>query len=175
MIAQLVAGRKVQGFNEGSTGVDVATKTNITHVGGKSEQKLISDIIRDNAFLSDDQKGKLRALEAILKSQGLPATTATLHKLAFTFPEHLNKSMTSSAGVDPKIFIAEWEKLGPGKWSPSRLPAASVEAMDRAIIEIIKQDFADGKIKGVNDNLVRDYLYKENSSRTSRDCFKHCI
>jgi TP901 family phage tail tape measure protein len=160
MIAQLVAGKNVQGFNEGTTGVDTAVKTNITHVGGKSDQKLISDIIRDNPFMSADQKGKLRAIEAILKSQGLPATTATLHKLAFTFPEHLNKSMTSVAGVDPKTFIAEWERLGPGKWSPSRIPAAQAEAMDRAMIEMIKKDFADGKIKGVNDNLVRDIFTK---------------
>jgi TP901 family phage tail tape measure protein len=160
MIAQLVAGRKVQGFNTGTTGVDTAVKTNITHVGGKSEQKLISDIIRDNPYMSEDQKGKLRAIEAVLKSQGLPATTATLHKLAFTFPEHLNKSMTSGVGVDPKTFISEWEKLGPGKWSPSRLPAAQAEAMDRAMIEMIKKDFADGKIKGVNDNLVRDIFTK---------------
>ena len=160
MIAQLVAGKRVQGFNEGTTGVDTAVKTNITHVGGKSEQKLISDIIRDNPYMSEDQKGKLRAIEAVLKSQGLPATTATLHKLAFTFPEHLNKSMTSLAGVDPKTFIAEWERLGPGKWSPSRIPAAQAEAMDRAMIEMIKKDFADGKIKGVNDNLVRDIFTK---------------
>jgi TP901 family phage tail tape measure protein len=160
MIAQLVAGKRVQGFNSGTTGVDTAVKTNITHVGGKSDQKLISDIIRDNPFMSEDQKGKLRAIEAVLKSQGLPATTATLHKLAFTFPEHLNKSMTSVGGVDPKTFIAEWERLGPGKWSPSRIPAAQAEAMDRAMIEMIKKDFADGKIKGVNDNLVRDIFTK---------------
>jgi TP901 family phage tail tape measure protein len=154
MIAQLVAGRRVQGFNEGTTGVTQSGMSQKTHVGGKSEQKLISDIIKNNPFMSDDQKSKLRALEAILVSQGLKATTSTLHKLMFTFPAEMNMAMKAAGGVDPQKFIDAWEKQGPDKWGASKINAAVAEPFDKAMIDIIKKDFADGKIKGVNDDYI---------------------
>ena len=157
VIARMIAGQTVQGFNGGTTDV----KYQKTHVGGKSDQKNISDIIKNSPFMSDDQKSKLRALEAILISQGLPPTTATLHKLMFNFPEHLNMSMKAGAGVSPQSFIDAWEKMGPGKWAASNLSATMADPLDRAILEIIKQDLKDGKIKGIND----DYISKVFSER----------
>jgi len=160
MIAQLVAGKKVQGFNTGTTGVTQSGETQKTHVGGKSEQKLISDILKNNPFMGDDQKAKLRALEAILKSQGLPPTTATLHKLMFTFPASMNMSMSAGVGIPAQNFIDAWDKLGPNKWEASKIAGPVADPFDRAMIDMIKKDLADKKITHVNDDYVKDIFTK---------------
>jgi TP901 family phage tail tape measure protein len=155
MIAQLIAGKRVQGFNGGTPEVTADGQTQKTHVGGKSEQKLISDIIKNNPFMGDDQKAKLRALEAILVSQGLKPTTATLHKLMFTFPASMNMSMSSGVGIPAQNFIDAWDKLGPNKWEASKISGAVADPFDKAMIEMIKQDLADKKITHVNDDYVK--------------------
>ena len=160
-IAHMVAGGTVQGL---AFAPEVAAKTdakslatNETHVGGRSEPRLISDIIKGNPNMSPDQKLKLITMEQVLISQGLPPVTTTKHSLMFNFPEWMNKAMPSLTGGVPKQqFIDEWVKSGAGKWSPSGMSAVQAQALDNAFLKSIQES----KSPFINDSIV-DNLYKK--------------
>ena len=160
-IAHMVAGGRVQGL---AFAPEVAATTdaksvaiNETHVGGRSEPRLISDIIKSNPNMSPDQKLKLITMEQVLISQGLPPVTTTKHSLMFNFPEWMNKAMPSLTGGVPKQqFIDEWIKGGAGKWSPSGMSAVQAQALDNAFLKSIQES----KSPFINDSIV-DNLYKK--------------
>ena len=156
-IAHMVAGGTIQGFNGGTTNAqnDII---NETHVGGKSEPRLIADIIKANPNMSPDQKLKLITMEQILVSQGLPPVTTTKHSLMFNFPEWMNKAMPSTVGGVPKQqFIDEWLRLGPTKWAPSGMTPVQAQALDDAFLNVIR----DAKSPFINDGIMDDLYKKE--------------
>jgi len=154
-IAHMVAGGTVQGFNTGTTDAQ-PVPINETHVGGRSEPRLISDIIKGNPGMSPDQKLKLITMEQILISQGLPPVTTTKHSLMFNFPEWMNKGMPSLTGGIPKQqFIDEWIKGGAGKWAPSGMSPVQAQALDDAFLKVIQE----AKSPFINDAIMDD-LYK---------------
>jgi TP901 family phage tail tape measure protein len=154
-IAHMVAGGTIQGFNGGTTD---AQPINETHVGGKSEPRLISDIIKSNPNMSADQKLKLITMEQVLVSQGLPPVTTTKHSLMFNFPEWMNKAMPSfTSGVPKQVFIDEWVKLGAAKWAPSGMSPVQAQALDDAFLKVIQ----DVKSPHINDGIMDDLYKKE--------------
>jgi hypothetical protein len=146
------------------------TAKNITHVGKSDITRPIIDVIRDNPNMTPDQINKLKAYAAILKSQGLDESVGLKHSLAFDFSEEMNKAMPAgdgpgTAGVEPSAFLDEWKSRGPGKWSPSQISASNAKIMDDAFYNIIKKDFEDGKIVGVNDDYIKEIF----TDRLSKD------
>jgi len=156
-IAHMVAGGTIQGFNGGTTNAQ-PVPINETHVGGRSEARLISDIIKANPNMSPDQKLKLITMEQILVSQGLPPVTTTKHSLMFNFPEWMNKAMPSLTGGIPKqTFIDEWIKLGAEKWAPSGMSPVQAQALDDGFLKVIQ----DSKTPHINDAIMDDLYKKE--------------
>jgi TP901 family phage tail tape measure protein len=153
-IAHMVAGKSLPGFNGGTTEIKKDNNViNKTHVGGKSTPKDIQEIIKNNPYMSDDQRNKLLAMEQIFKSQGLPTTTTTKHGLIFDFPEWMNKAMPSlTTGVSKQEFMDEWERRGPDKWKPSGFTISQAAALDRAF----SQAFQLSTKPYINDAIVDD-------------------
>ena len=158
-IAHMVAGGRIPGFKKGTDEIKKDNNvTNKTHVGGKSTPKEIQDIIKNNPYMTQDQRNKLLAMEQIFKSQGLPTTTTTKHGLMFDFPEWMNKAMPSlTTGVPVQEFIDEWERRGPEKWKPSGMNAAQAAALDRAFLDSFKLSTS----TYINDRIVDDIFKNE--------------
>jgi len=153
-IRHMVAGGTIPGFNNGTPEIKKDNNvTNKTHVGGKSTPKAIQDIIKNNPYMTQDQKNKLLAMEQIFKSQGIPTTTTTKHGLVFDFPEWMNKAMPSlTTGVPVQEFIDEWERRGPEKWKPSGMNATQAAALDKAFLDSFKLSTS----PYINDRIVDD-------------------
>jgi TP901 family phage tail tape measure protein len=166
VIARMIAGQTVQGFNSGEGDVQEAGKntkevvkdnnvTNKTHVGGKSTPKNIQDVIDSNPHMTADQRNKLITMSQIFKSQGMDPMTTTKHGLIFDFPEWMNKVMPT-VGVSKQEFIDEWQRRGAGKWSPSGMTAIQAQALDDAFLKSLLE------VKGPNitDEIV-DKIFKD--------------
>jgi len=158
-IRHMVAGGTIPGFNNGTPKIKKDNNvTNKTHVGGKSTPKEIQDIIKNNPYMTQDQKNKLLAMEQIFKSQGIPTTTTTKHGLVFDFPEWMNKAMPSlTTGVPVQEFIDEWERRGPEKWKPSGMNATQAAALDKAFLDSFKLSTS----PYINDRIVDDIFKTE--------------
>lgn len=130
-------------------------KENQSHVGGKSAPKNIEDIIKQNPYMTNDQRHKLIAMGQLFKSQGISETTNTKHGLMFDFPEGMNKVMPYG-GVPTQDFVEEWEKRGAEKWKASKLTATQAKAMDDGFLKLIK----DSGRPYITDNFF-DELYRE--------------
>jgi TP901 family phage tail tape measure protein len=158
-IAHMVAGGRIQGLAFAPEAVKTkdnnATKMSETHVGGKSEPRLISDIIKAHPEMTDNQRLKLITMEQVLLSQGLPAVTTTKHGLMFDFPLEINKKMYGE-GIPKQDFINEWIKDGAAKWHPSGMTPVQAQALDDAFLTAVK----DSKATMINDDLLKN-LYEE--------------
>ena len=160
-IAHMVAGGTVQGFNGGTTNAQPVAMSE-THVGGKSEPKLISDILKAHPEMSENQRLKLITMQQVLLSQGLPAVTTVKHGLMFDFPLEINKKMYGQ-GIPKQAFIDEWLKNGPSKWHPSGMSPVQAEALDRELLKLVRESPS----KMVNDDLLKHLYEKELPKRIS--------
>jgi TP901 family phage tail tape measure protein len=160
-IAHMVAGGTIQGFNGGTTDAQ-PVKMSATHVGGRSEPRLISDIIKAHPEMTDNQRLKLITMQQVLLSQGLPAVTTTKHGLMFDFPLEINKQMYG-AGIPKEQFINEWIKGGAAKWHRSGMTPVQAQALDDAFLNAVK----DSKSAMINDDLVKNLFEKEIPNRIS--------
>jgi hypothetical protein len=160
-IAHMVAGGTVQGFNGGTTNAQPVAMSE-THVGGKSEPKLISDILKAHPEMSENQRLKLITMQQVLLSQGLPAVTTVKHGLMFDFPLEINKKMYGQ-GIPKQAFIDEWLKNGPSKWHPSGMSPVQAEALDRELLKLVRESPS----KMVNDGLLKHLYEKELPKRIS--------
>jgi TP901 family phage tail tape measure protein len=160
-IAHMVAGGTVQGFNGGTTNAQPVAMSE-THVGGKSEPRLISDILKAHPEMSENQRLKLITMQQVLLSQGLPAVTTVKHGLMFDFPLEINKKMYGE-GIPKQAFIDEWLKNGPSKWHPSGMSPVQAEALDRELLKLVRESPS----KMVNDDLLKHLYEKELPKRIS--------
>jgi len=165
VIARMIAGQTVQGFNTGEGDVQPVgvpkeivkdnNVTNKTHVGGKSTPKSIQEVIDSNPHMTPDQRNKLITMSQIFKSQGMEAVTTTKHGLIFEWPEWMNKQMPT-VGVSKQEFIDEWKRRGAGKWHLSGMTPVQAQAIDDAFL----RSFADVKGPMITDGIV-DRIFKE--------------
>jgi TP901 family phage tail tape measure protein len=160
-IAHMVAGGTVQGFNTGTTDAQ-PVKMSETHVGGKSEPRLISDILKAHPEMSENQRLKLITMQQVLLSQGLPAVTTVKHGLMFDFPLEINKKMYGE-GITKQAFIDEWVKTGASKWHPSGMSPVQAQVLDDVMLQLVKES----KSAMINDDLLKNIYETEVPKRIS--------
>jgi TP901 family phage tail tape measure protein len=165
-IAHMVAGGRVAGLafapEVAETKISKASKLSETHVGGRSDPRLISEIIASHPEMTDNQRLKLITMQQVLLSQGLPAVTSTKHRLMFDFPLDINKHMFGD-GIPKERFIDEWIKGGAGKWRPSGMSPVQAQALDSAFLSAVR----DSKSAMVNDDLLKKIYLEEIPKRIS--------
>ena len=178
-IAHMVAGGTVRGFTEGTTDVAAAVsvakkstrmsgETQKFHVGAKNKMH-IDDILKSP--MSEQKATTLRLYKEILTMQGIDPRILVQDGLLYDFKSGYNQPMSKAGGgITLAQWQEEWNKRGPEKWKPSGINAFDAKAIDKLIFETISA----AKPTLVNDNLVKETLFKTipendpkiNSSRT---------
>jgi TP901 family phage tail tape measure protein len=161
-IAHMVAGGTVQGFNTGATDVQEGAKkstrmsgeTQKFHVGAKNKMH-IDDILKSP--MSEQKAATLRLYKDILTMQGIDPRILVQDGLLYDFKSGYNQPMSKEGGgITLAQWQEEWTKRGPEKWKPSGINAFDAKAIDKLIFETISA----AKPTLVNDNLVRETLFK---------------
>jgi TP901 family phage tail tape measure protein len=164
VISAMIAGKKMQGYNQGTEDAQevpvkskrMAGETQKFHVGAKNKMH-IDDILKTP--MSEQKAKTLRLYKEILLMQGIEPKILVQDGLLYDFKSGYNQAMSKSTGGIPiSEWSDEWVKRGPEKWKPSGINAFDAKAIDGLILETIHG--MNPKPTLINDDLIRKTLFE---------------
>jgi LysM repeat protein len=165
VISAMIAGKKMQGYNQGTEDAQeipvkskrMAGETQKFHVGAKNKMH-IDDILKTP--MSEQKAKTLKLYKEILLMQGMDPKILVQDGLLYDFKSGYNQAMSKDTGISFQQWEEEWKKRGPEKWKPSGINAFDAKAIDSLILETIRGTDPKKTPTYVNDELVRKTLFE---------------
>ena len=165
VISAMIAGKKMQGYNQGTGDAQevpvkstrMAGETQKFHVGAKNKMH-IDDILKTP--MSEQKAKTLRLYKEILLMQGIEPKILVQDGLLYDFKSGYNQAMSKDTGISFQQWEEEWIKRGPEKWKPSGINAFDAKTIDSLILETIRGTDPKKQPTHVNDELVRKTLFE---------------